>query len=67
MLCLTINGQKKELSLSHATLPNLLHDLGLVPSDVVVELNGNIYKGIDPNITIPNDATIEILHFVGGG
>lgn len=63
---LIVNGEYKELSVSHVA--ELLNRLNLDNAPVVVELNGQIISKSNFETTMlrPEDV-IEIVQFVGGG
>lgn len=62
-----VNGEPRQAP-RECTVRQLLEQLDVNPSHVVVELNGTIVNrdriGSTP---VPADARIEIVHFVGGG
>lgn len=66
-MTIVVNGQ--EVACEHGvTLLALLGLQGLDPRSVVVERNGNIVKAeAFGAISLEQDDTLEILHFVGGG
>lgn len=62
-----INGDSRDID-PGKSVKQLLIDLGVDPDGVVVELNGRIITSAScERETIPADATIEIVQFVGGG
>jgi len=64
---LQVNGKPVELE-DMKTLGDLLRHLDIRPQRVVVELNGEIFRGGE-GLDRPVQAgdVIEIVHFVGGG
>jgi len=62
-----INGTKTEIE-SGISVEKLLLERDLNPEVVVVELNRDIIdRTLFSDTTIPDNAEIEILSFVGGG
>ncbi|MDA1354002.1 MAG: sulfur carrier protein ThiS [bacterium] len=64
---LTVNGEEDSFRLGERTVQALVRCLGFVPEHVVVECNGEIYKGSDTQQEISDGDVIEIVRFVGGG
>lgn len=64
---ITMNGKKYPLENSK-TLKEVLDEFGITPSQMAIELNGEIipHNKIEQNI-IEADDRIEIIQFVGGG
>lgn len=66
-MTITINGEIKELE-SEVNLGRLLELFSLPSQRVAVELNRQVVRKNDWNVTIvKEDDRIEIVHFVGGG
>ena len=66
-MTITINGEIKELE-SEVNLSRLLELFSLPPQRVAVELNREVVRKNDWDVTIvKDDDRIEIVHFVGGG
>lgn len=66
-MTITINGEIKELE-SEVNLSRLLELFSLPSQRVAVELNREVVRKNDWDITIvKDDDRIEIVHFVGGG
>ena len=66
-LAVTVNGERREAP-AGATVLSLLESLGLDPTHVVVERNGEILRREDfPSTPLAEDDTLEIIRFVGGG
>ncbi len=62
-----VNGEARSLD-PGATLASLVHQLGLDPTRLAIELNRRIVKATAwSQTTIDNGARIEIVQFVGGG
>jgi len=69
MMTLEINGELVDVTLRSAeSLRDLLVFLGQKSDQVIVEINGELYResAFDEVILKPLDR-IEILHFIGGG
>ena len=63
---LRINGESKEFSGPY--LLDLISELGLEPSRIAVELNGNIVpRASFKETALKDNDSLEIVHFVGGG
>lgn len=63
---LTVNGKLEETTAS--SLLEFIHQKGISPEGIVVELNYNIVKKPDyQNIRLQEDDNLELLSFVGGG
>jgi len=63
----TLNGESVETS-DGATITGLLHDLGIEPGRVAVEVNLSIIKRADyASFHLKDGDTVEIVNFVGGG
>lgn len=66
-MTITINGEIKELE-SEVNLGRLLELFSLPSQRVAVELNRQVVRKNDWDVTIvKDDDRIEIVHFVGGG
>ena len=66
MIKIKLNGEEKDLH--EMTIYNLLLDLKIDPSAIVVEQNMNIVsKESFMSTDINNGDTIELIRFVGGG
>ena len=64
---LILNGESLETS-DGATITGLLHDLGIEPGRVAVEVNLSIIKRADyASFHLKDGDTVEIVNFVGGG
>ena len=64
---LILNGDSLETS-DGATITGLLHDLGIEPGRVAVEVNLSIIKRADyASFHLKDGDTVEIVNFVGGG
>jgi thiazole synthase len=62
-----VNGEPRRVP-GPATVADLLHQLGLDPRTVVVELNREIVRRPRLGDTALADGdTVELVHFVGGG
>ena len=62
-----VNGEPRAVP-AGLTLNELLAVLGLKPGHVAVEMNGDIVpRATHAACRIPPGATLEIVHFVGGG
>ena len=62
-----VNGKKIQVS-DGTTAAGLLHQLGIEPERVVVEVNLNIVKRAQlASVTLQPGDQVEIVHFVGGG
>jgi len=66
-MIITINGQKRQCSLTY-TLESLLDDLGYTNKKIAVEINGEIVpkSQIGKKLVVDGDR-IEIIIAVGGG
>ena len=63
---LKVNGEMRNTDVS--SLYDLITDMGLEPTRVAVELNGNIIPRADfKNTVLKNGDSLEIVNFVGGG
>ena len=63
---LRVNGEDR--SFDGCTLHELIASMGLDPSRVAVELNGDIVPRADfSNMKLKDGDSLEIVHFVGGG
>ncbi len=61
-----VNGESKETSCT--TVEDLLRELSVDPTKIVVEQNGTIlYKEQFATTALAENATFEIVQFVGGG
>jgi len=66
MMEIKINGETKETQQN--TVSGLLHELGITPGTVAVELNLKIISKADHNSTSLSEGDIlEVVNFVGGG
>jgi thiamine biosynthesis protein ThiS len=64
---ITVNGEPKQLPSGHS-VAQLLHRLNISPDRVAVELNRSIVRKRDwEHTAVPNNSSIEIVEFVGGG
>ncbi|MEW6053855.1 MAG: sulfur carrier protein ThiS [Nitrospirota bacterium] len=64
---LTVNGEIFE-SADAGTIARLLHELGIEPGRVAVEVNYSIIKKADYSTFSLNEGDkVEIVNFVGGG
>ena len=62
-----LNGKNRRVP-PNQNVAGLLAELGLDPTGVVVEIDGNILPADQYQVTILTaTAQIEIVHFVGGG
>jgi len=62
-----VNGEERELE-KPITLLEFLLQLGIPKERVAIEVNKEVVRRKDWEITIINDGDrIEIVHFVGGG
>jgi thiamine biosynthesis protein ThiS len=66
-MTVTVNGESRDVT-EHASLQDLLDQLGLDARAVVVELNREIVRrpALSDTRLTPGD-TVELVHFVGGG
>ena len=63
---LKVNGEMRNTDVS--LLYDLITYMGLEPTRVAVELNGNIIPRADfKNTVLRNGDSLEIVNFVGGG
>lgn len=63
----TINGESKEIS-EGLTISTLIGELGVDPTQVAVEKNGEIVpKSTHAATPIAQGDTLEIVRFIGGG
>lgn len=61
-----VNG--RDIQTSSARLSELVRELGLLEKRIVIEVNGTIIpQEVWQDTTIEDGATIEMVHFVGGG
>jgi thiamine biosynthesis protein ThiS len=66
-LRILINGESKEFD-EGISLSTLIELLELPPQRIAVELNREVIRRADWNITVlRNEDRLEIVHFVGGG
>ncbi len=64
---LTVNGEERKVERG-TTVAGLLEELDLEPRTVVVERNREIIPRDDyGEVTLRDDDTLELVHFVGGG
>lgn len=64
---LTINGSPHD-GIAADTVEGVLHELGLDPRAVVVELNREIVRRpVLADTAVREGDVLEIVHFVGGG
>jgi thiamine biosynthesis protein ThiS len=62
-----LNGQERNLS-EGTTLGGLIRTLGLEPSRIAVERNGEVVpKAHYDAVVLSEGDRLEIVHFVGGG
>ena len=62
-----VNGELREFP-AGVTIEGLIVALGLEPTRVAVELNGEVVRRHDwATTTLRDDDRVEIVHFVGGG
>jgi thiamine-phosphate pyrophosphorylase len=62
-----LNGESRSLA-AGTDVAQLLHDLGLDPTAVVVEVDGEIlFAEQHAQAVLRSGAQVEIVHFVGGG
>ena len=62
-----INGEAREIS-DETTLAQLVSLLKLKPEQIAIEHNRTVVRRADwSNISLREDDTLEIVHFVGGG
>ncbi len=67
MVAITLNGEPRRFP-EGTTVASLLEQLEVEPSRVAVELNRRIVRKAERDTTaIPDGATVEVVHFVGGG
>ena len=63
----TINGERKEIG-KQLTISGLIAELGIDPTLVAVEQNGEIVpKSIHANTPVTEGDTLELVRFIGGG
>jgi len=63
---LKVNGEMRITDIS--SLYDLITDMGLEPTRVAAELNGNIVPRAEfKNTVLKNGDSLEIVNFVGGG
>ena len=63
---LKVNGKMRITDIS--SLYDLITDMGLEPTRVAAELNGNIVPRAEfKNTVLKNGDSLEIVNFVGGG
>ena len=63
---LKVNGEMRDTVVS--SLYDLITDMGLEPTRVAAELNGNIVPRSEfKNTVLKNGDSLEIVNFVGGG
>jgi thiamine biosynthesis protein ThiS len=66
-LFIEINGERRDLPQS-STLKELVEHLKLAPERLAIELNRQVVRRADWQITQLNEGDrVEIVHFVGGG
>ena len=66
-LALTVNGEPRRAS-PGATVADLVRELGLEPTKVAVERNGQIApRSTLAGVLLEDGDVLEIVHFVGGG
>ena len=64
---ITLNGEKREIPENY-TVSDLLASVGINPDRVAVEHEGSIIRPEHFNHQeVQAGATVEIIHFVGGG
>jgi sulfur carrier protein len=65
-ITVTLNGTIHNTSAN--TIGSLLNELGFIPSQVIVELNGEILtKQTLLNTQLAPNDTVEIIRYIGGG
>ena len=63
---LKVNGEMRNTDIS--SLYDLIAEMGLNPTRVAAELNGNIVPRAEfKNTVLKNGDSLEIVNFVGGG
>lgn len=68
MLNIQLNGKITELPKTVQSVQDLLAFYSLENRIVIVEVNKEIvFKEQYPSLTLSNQDTVEIVHFVGGG
>lgn len=68
MLNIQLNGKFTELPKTVQSVQDLLAFYSLENRIVIVEVNKEIvFKEQYPSLTLSNQDTVEIVHFVGGG
>ena len=66
-IALTLNGELRRFR-SHATVADLVRDIGLDPAKVAVERNLEIVsRSTLEDVVLADGDRLEIVHFVGGG
>ncbi len=66
-ISLAVNGEERTVERG-TTVAGLLEELELEPRTVVVERNREIIPRDDyGEVTLQDDDTLELVHFVGGG
>ena len=66
-IALTLNGELRRFR-SHATVADLVRDIGLDPAKVAVERNLEIVsRSTLEDVVVADGDRLEIVHFVGGG
>jgi len=64
---ITVNGERREVG-PDTTVSILLAELDLEEGEVAVELDRDILpRGLWASTTLAGGASLEIVHFVGGG
>ncbi len=64
---ITVNG-KKEIIPDTFSIADYLSEKNIIPQQVVIEFNKEIIqRETIANITLKENDSLEILHFVGGG
>ena len=62
-----VNGERREVP-TELSLSNLINQLELPPQRIAVELNREVIRRANWDITVlQEDDRVEIVHFVGGG
>jgi len=66
-LTIVVNGNQTDIRES-STISDLITQLGLKAERVAVELNKNIVRRVEWDVTtISEGDRLEVVHFVGGG
>ena len=66
-IALTLNGELRRFR-AHATVADLVRDIGLDPAKVAVERNMEIVpRSTYADVALHEGDRLEIVHFIGGG